>query len=457
MKVKDTEEIRNRIKEYQEAAFRTLELSKYAPGYAKYDWEFEAYIPHDEWDNYDEDTDTWKDPEPDGLDDAGKKAWWLDEYLDMRNSELWEYEHCDEEADEMFGDMFEENDEPDYGEEFEEESEEDKQAEAKYDTESREMLLQSVERYDDHWYDADPYVRNVYPTGWWGQSFCIGDGDAECLEAFSYNSPAQDKNNPALFVPRLCYNSVPQFELTDLYDPRTGETLVSVSPKEILETKKYIERAHGNVLAIGFGLGYFAYMAARKEEVASVTVVEDNEELVAYMQEFVIPQMECSDKIKILVVDKGSFLLSVKEGEYDYCFVNFGVNSAESYIKWMCTAGFIPGLETDVYNEDWYLYKITMLAVKEFSDALHGYFPAELAAVDMYTFDDEEEEEAKRITLYLDKLMSDVVVDTAADMDAFLQAGHVKSLIGTKPYIIRDDVGKKASFWFERSYGKLRS
>ena len=51
-----------------------------------------------------------------------------------------------------------------------------------------------------------------------------------------------------------------------------GREWMTITPNEIITMEKPVRQAKGHVLTFGLGLGYFAYMAARKNSVKSVTV-----------------------------------------------------------------------------------------------------------------------------------------------------------------------------------------
>ncbi len=80
-----------------------------------------------------------------------------------------------------------------------------------------------------------------------------------------------------------------------------GRIWMTVTPLEINTIQPAIDSAHGHVLAYGLGLGYFAYMAARKASVETVTIVELNENVIDMFNEYLLPQFhECSKKITII-------------------------------------------------------------------------------------------------------------------------------------------------------------
>lgn len=78
---------------------------------------------------------------------------------------------------------------------------------------------------------------------------------------------------------------------------------MTVTPNEIETMKEPIARAAGAVVAFGLGLGYFAFMASEKADVASVTVVERSDEVIALFEAFILPQFCHPEKVRIVKTD----------------------------------------------------------------------------------------------------------------------------------------------------------
>ncbi len=75
---------------------------------------------------------------------------------------------------------------------------------------------------------------------------------------------------------------------------------MSVEPFEINSFKKTIDEAHGNVLLIGLGLGYLAYMLSEKEDVNSITVVELQPDIINLFKNNILNQFPNKNKINII-------------------------------------------------------------------------------------------------------------------------------------------------------------
>lgn len=98
-----------------------------------------------------------------------------------------------------------------------------------------------------------------------------------------------------------------------------NETWMSITPNEIHTMDKAVKEAHGKVLALGLGLGYFPYMVSNKVEVESVTVIELNREIIDLFNKSIKPMI--NNKVKI-INDDGYKHLKEYQNKYDYIFVD---------------------------------------------------------------------------------------------------------------------------------------
>lgn len=98
---------------------------------------------------------------------------------------------------------------------------------------------------------------------------------------------------------------------------------MTLMPNETVTTLPAVKCAHGKVLTYGLGLGYFAFMAARKPEVDSVTVVELSADVIKLFREILLPQFPCADKIRIINADAFAYAETEMPREnYDFVFAD---------------------------------------------------------------------------------------------------------------------------------------
>ena len=102
---------------------------------------------------------------------------------------------------------------------------------------------------------------------------------------------------------------------------QNGLTWMSLVPHEIHTMEKPIDEATGNVLVYGVGLGYYAYMVARKKDVKSITIIEKDHQILSLFKERFLPLFEGQDKISLIEADALAYQ-ERRDIHYDYCFVD---------------------------------------------------------------------------------------------------------------------------------------
>lgn len=94
-----------------------------------------------------------------------------------------------------------------------------------------------------------------------------------------------------------------------------------ITPHEINTMEKSISKAKGNVLTFGLGLGYYQYMVSLKDDVKSITIIENDQNVIDLFTKNILPLFKNKDKIKIIKDDAINFINNLKTS-YDYYFVD---------------------------------------------------------------------------------------------------------------------------------------
>ena len=135
-----------------------------------------------------------------------------------------------------------------------------------------------------------------------------------------------------------------------------GREWMTLLPNETITIKPHIDRAHGRVLTFGLGLGYFAYSAASKENVASVTVVERDENVIKLFCDLILPQIPYKDKIRLICADAFDYAKeNYKKHLYDYVFTDIWhdpSDGVELYLKMKEYEKLCPLCEYGYWIED---------------------------------------------------------------------------------------------------------
>ena len=96
---------------------------------------------------------------------------------------------------------------------------------------------------------------------------------------------------------------------------------MSGSPYEIETMRAPLGKAHGRVLTLGLGLGYFACSALFKDGVTSVTAVENAPEVIEIFKKGIEPHMGLTKELEIVQSDAFDYL-EAHGAEYDYIFAD---------------------------------------------------------------------------------------------------------------------------------------
>ncbi|MCQ2815082.1 MAG: hypothetical protein MJ227_02175 [Bacilli bacterium] len=104
-----------------------------------------------------------------------------------------------------------------------------------------------------------------------------------------------------------------------------GKTWMSITPNEINTMQKGIKESDGNVLVAGLGLGYYPFMISLKENVKSITIIENNQIVIELFTKYLLPQFPNKKKIKIIHCDAIEFIKN-NQTKYDYAYIDLWHN-----------------------------------------------------------------------------------------------------------------------------------
>ena len=135
-------------------------------------------------------------------------------------------------------------------------------------------------------------------------------------ELFMYNTPVM---SDGIMIPQIGSFSD---EFTYPVIKENYAAWMSVTPNEIFTMNKPISKAKGKVITFGLGMGYFAFMAALKDNVQSVTIIENEPDMISLFNDVILPQFPDPGKIHIIQADAYEYAEKLKDKEFDYCFVD---------------------------------------------------------------------------------------------------------------------------------------
>jgi len=215
----------------------------------------------------------------------------------------------------------------------------------------RHYFLPMINELDPADFENDPYYQNIrIKPGKSGKWEYRQMKLAPC-EAFVCNDFLVTKDNR--MIPQIGF-FMREFAFPGVLE--NGREWMTLMPNETVTTKPAVAQAHGRVLTFGLGLGYFAYMAARKPEVESVTVVDLSADAISLFEQNLLPQMECRDKIKVVHADAFDFAQAhYPRGEFDFVFADIWHDVSDGkdlYLRFKSMEKLAPDMEYSYWLEE---------------------------------------------------------------------------------------------------------
>ena len=174
-------------------------------------------------------------------------------------------------------------------------------------------ILNDLKKLDPKEYLDNEYAKTIKATGKY-KKYALKYITYEPYQLFAYDdiSLEGDKENS-----RIGYfdNKFSYLALTE------GNNIwMSLNPNEIETMKPYINKAKGNVLVLGLGMGYVPFMMALKPEVKNITIIEKDPEIIGLFNCLILPSFKNKEKIKIVEDDAINFVK--KNNKFDFIFAD---------------------------------------------------------------------------------------------------------------------------------------
>lgn len=143
---------------------------------------------------------------------------------------------------------------------------------------------------------------------------------------------------------------------------------MSIIPNEINTHIMPIKHARGDVVAFGLGMGYFVFHAIKKDEVKSLTIIEKDQKIIDFFNQFILPQLAQKEKIRIVCANAYTYIKDTHH--FDYAYVDLWHNPNDGlpfYISFKNTERNFPNCQFDYWLETSILslYRRCLLTVIE--------------------------------------------------------------------------------------------
>lgn len=139
------------------------------------------------------------------------------------------------------------------------------------------------------------------------QPFLVGDVRVDEMDSYEEITPIGFARRPFLYPCLLKNDSI----------------WMSITPFEIETMKEDIHLAKGNILMLGCGMGYAALMMSQKSEVKSITIIENDKDVLSLFKNHVLPQFPHKNKIKFINIEGLAFLEQLPiHHAYDFVYID---------------------------------------------------------------------------------------------------------------------------------------
>ncbi|MBR7085818.1 MAG: hypothetical protein IKI37_11720 [Oscillospiraceae bacterium] len=234
------------------------------------------------------------------------------------------------------------------------------------------VIYQKIERLSIEEYENNPYYQNIHFDTVQEEDIVLTNDSYQPYEAFLTNTAEMFLNLPVV-LPNIGFFKE-QFSFQSIGMKSVSKAMMTITPVEINTMKEPIANAKGKVLMLGCGLGYFAYMASLKEDVESVTIIEKDPAVIKLFTEHILPQFEHKEKIQVTEADALTYLDTLQDGTFDYCFADIwlGADEFALYMAVKDRTKHMKKMKTDYWIEDAFMKQLVSNVFTEIGSAYAG-------------------------------------------------------------------------------------
>lgn len=176
-----------------------------------------------------------------------------------------------------------------------------------------------LHRLDEAYFSADPFAAAVGAVA--GGRKGVWELVHSVLPAYSLVACGDPVTLPdGRVIPQVGYFDTDYRYIAVLEQGREWMTML---PNESITQRVPIAAARGRVLTYGLGLGYYAFMTSRRAEVADVTVVERDKNVISLFESLILPCFSHPEKLHIVCADAFEYAEhSAPQGGFDCVFAD---------------------------------------------------------------------------------------------------------------------------------------
>lgn len=245
-------------------------------------------------------------------------------------------------------------------------------------------------------------------------------------------------NSFGVVVPEMTFNTIGYtYPYIDIIS--RNRYWMSITINEVNTMKKEIKEATGDVLTLGLGLGYYAYMVSMKDDVSSVTIVETDQDVIDLFEQYILPQFANKDKIKIINQDAFEFMENLEDGKYNYCFCDIWIDSQDCipYLKLKTICTKFKKTKISYWIEDAFLYSIRTCVITMIQETFCIFLSGDIGNPPPLTEDLQFQYE------YMEKIYKKTEITSPKQVKKMIDFNEIRKALTEQKYSFNDTPHKK--------------
>jgi len=276
--------------------------------------------------------------------------------------------------------------------------------------------IKNINRLNPNDYLCDEYIKKIQSISAKENDWYFSTMNYLPFEGFVYdelevNEETYAEHTPVgFFTEKFPYFAVVQGD--DIW--------MSIIPHEINTMKDSLSRAHGDVLVLGLGLGYYLFHVLRKSNVKKVTIIEKDPTICGLFRKYLLPQFENTEKLNIIEGDALEYLSTTRKHDYVFADLWHNVGDGEKlYLQLKALEKNVPGATFDYWIERSILCMLRRQMLTIFEEQQDGY-----DASDYVKYENDNDFIINRLF----DLTKDITIDSYKKLHDLLSEASLKEL-----------------------------
>ena len=194
------------------------------------------------------------------------------------------------------------------------------------------QFFTNAKKLDINWFYENQYMKEIKVPQKKIGNFQLGTATYQKGEFFQYDFP---DFSTVPVVPKVGFFDG-KITFPSIYEGITP--WMSICPSEIFSMEEPIKQAHGRVLVLGLGLGYYPFMISQRDDVSEIVIVERQKEVIELFERYLLLQFGQKEKIKVVQADALEYVKQLQSengfaidegGRFDFCFADIWENQVD--------------------------------------------------------------------------------------------------------------------------------